>query len=74
MRRRSERGRTNHYQIIFRKAWTIYIENIGQKMSFLSYSDETEITFPFCRSFSTFWNIFRGLCSQVFYSSAWGKK
>ena len=74
MRRRSERGRTNHYQIIFRKAWTIYIENIGQKMSFLSYSDETEITFPFYRSFSTFWNIFRGLCSQVFYSSAWGNK
>ena len=26
------------------------------------------------RSFSTFWNIFGGLCIQVFYSSAWGKK
>ena len=30
-------------------------------------SDETEIRFPFYRSFSTFRNIFRGLCTQVFY-------
>ena len=33
--------------------------------------DETEIRLPFYRSFSTFWNIFGGLCTQVFYSWAW---
>ena len=33
--------------------------------------DEIEITIPFYRPFSTFWNIFGGLCTQVFYSSTW---
>ena len=31
-------------------------------------SDETEIRLPFYGSFSTFWNIFGGLYTQVFYS------
>ena len=34
-------------------------------------SDETKIRLPFYRCFSTFWNIFGGLCTQVFYSWAW---
>ena len=43
-------------------------------MNFLYDSDEIEIRLPFYRSFSTFWIIFGGLCTQIFYSSAWGKK
>ena len=35
MRRRSEQGIRNCHQIIFRKVWTIYIENVDQKMNFL---------------------------------------
>ena len=34
-------------------------------------ADEIEIRLPFCRSFTTSWNIFGGLCAQVFYSRAW---
>ena len=30
-----------------------------------------ETRHPFYRSISTFWNIFGGLCTQVFYSLAW---
>ena len=33
--------------------------------------DETEIRLPFYISFSTLWNIFGGLWTQVFYSWAW---
>ena len=33
-------------------------------------SDGIEIIFHFNRSFSTFWNIFVGLCTKGFYS--WG--
>ena len=33
--------------------------------------DEIEIRLPFYRSFSTFWNTFSGLCTQVYYSWAW---
>ena len=71
MRRRSERGARNCHQIIFRKFWTI--EKVGQKMNFYM-TDEIEIRFRFYRSFSTFWNIFDGLCTRVFYSSTLGKK
>ena len=41
------------------------------KRSFVYHSDEIEIRLPFYRSFSTFWNIFDGLCAKVFYSWAW---
>ena len=34
-------------------------------------TDETEIRLPFYRSFSRFWNIFNGRCTQVFYSWVW---
>ena len=34
-------------------------------------SDETEIRLSFYRAFSTFWNIFGDLCTQVFYSWTW---
>ena len=37
-------------------------------------SVEVEIRLPFYRPFSAFWNIFDGFCTQVFYSSAWGKR
>ena len=33
-------------------------------------SDGTKIRLSFYRSFSTFWNIFGGLCTQAFYSWA----
>ena len=65
MRKRSVRGTRNHYQRIFRNVWAIYIENVDQEMNFLHDSNEIEIRFPFYRSFSKFWNIFGGLCSQV---------
>ena len=39
--------------------------------SFVYHSDEIEIRLPFYRSFTLFWNIFDGLCTQDFYSSAW---
>ena len=49
-----------------------YIENVDEN---LYDSDEIEIKlFFFNRFFSTFWNIFGGPCTQVFYSSVWGKK
>ena len=68
MRRRYERGTRNCHQNSFRKVWTIhiYIENFDQKMNFLYDSDEIEIRLSFYRSFSAFWNIFGGLCTQVF--------
>ena len=69
-RRHSEQGTINHHQIISRKVWTIYyqyIQNVDQKMNFYD-SDEIEIKPPFYRSFSTFWNIIGGFCTQVFYS------
>ena len=37
-------------------------------------SDEIEIKFPFYKSFSTFWNVFSGLCTQIFYSLGWDKR
>ena len=37
-------------------------------------TDEIETRLPFYRSFSTFWNIFGGLCTQGFYSGAWVRK
>ena len=48
----------------------IHIENIDQKINFYD-SDETEIRLPFYRSFSIFYNVFGGLCTQVFYSWGW---
>ena len=33
-RKRSERGTRNYRQIIFRKVWTMYIENVDQKINF----------------------------------------
>ena len=51
-----------------------YIENVDQKMNFPYDSDEIEVRLVFYGSFSTFWNIFVGLCIQVFYSSAWVSK
>ena len=33
-------------------------------------SGEIETRIPFYRSFSTFWNIFGGFCTDVFYSLA----
>ena len=59
---------------IFGKVWTIYVENVDQKINFLYDSDETEIRLPFYKSVSTFWNQLGGFSSQDFYSSAWGKK
>ena len=44
----------------------ICIENFDQKMNCLYDSDEIEISLSFYRSFSAFWNIFGGLCTQVF--------
>ena len=61
MRRRSELGTRNCHQIIFRKVWTRYIENVDQKMNFLYDSDEID-------------SFFGGLCTKGFYSSTWGKK
>ena len=34
-------------------------------------TNEIEIRIPFYRSFLTFWNMFDGLCTQVFYSWTW---
>ena len=67
MRRLSERGARNCHQRNIRKVWTIYIniENVYMKM-FLYDSDKIKIRLPFYRSFSTFWNIIGGLCTQVF--------
>ena len=58
-----ERGTRNHHQIIFRKVWTMYIENVDQKINFLYDSGEIEIRLPFHRSYLKFWNLFGGLCS-----------
>ena len=68
MRRRSERGTRNCHQRLLRKVWTIYIENFDQQMSSLHDSDKIKIRLPFYRF------LFGGLCTQVFYSSVWGKK
>ena len=38
------------------------------KRWFFYDSDGTEIRLTYYRSFSTYWNIFDGLCTQVFYS------
>ena len=77
MRKRYERRTRNCHRKFFRKVWTIYlasyIKNVNQKMNFYD-SDEIELRLPFYRSFSTFWNIFGGLCTHVFYSSTWGKR
>ena len=35
MKRRSEWGTRNCHQVIFRKVWTIHIENVDQKMNLL---------------------------------------
>ena len=67
MRKHSELGTRNCHQKSFRKVWTIYIENVDQKMNFLYGSDEIEIRLSFYRSLSTFWNIYGGLCTQVFF-------
>ena len=34
-------------------------------------TDKTEIRLPFYRSFSTFSDVFGGVCTQVFYSWSW---
>ena len=38
------------------------------KRRFFDDSDEIKIKLQFYRSFSTFWNLFGGLCAQVFCS------
>ena len=43
----------------------MYIKNVDQKMNFSYDFDKIEVRLPFYRSFSKFWNIFGGLCSQV---------
>ena len=70
-KRCSERGQIlspNNFKKVLRNH--IHIENIDQKINFYD-SDETEIRLPFCRSFSTFQNVFGGLCTQVFCSWSW---
>ena len=67
MKKHSERGTRNCHQKSFRKVWDMYIENVDQKMNFLYGCDEIEIRLSFYRSFSTIWNIFGGLCTQVFF-------
>ena len=43
---------------------------IRRRIIFCDY-DETETRLPFYRSFSTFWSIFSGLCTQGFHSLTW---
>ena len=38
---------------------------------FIYDSDKNDIRLPFCRSFSTFWNLFGSLYTEVLYSWAW---
>ena len=71
IRKNSERGTKNCHQRCFRKVSTIFIENIDQKMNFFYDSGEIEIRLSLYRYFSTFRNIFGGICVQVFCSSAW---
>ena len=52
MRKRSDCETTNRHQRIFRKVWTMYLENLDQKMNFLYDSDEIEIRLTFYRSFA----------------------
>ena len=73
MRRDSGQEAKNYHQSCFRKVSTTFIKNIDQKMNLLYDSDEIEIRLYFYRYFSTFWNIFGGICIHVFYSSAWVK-
>ena len=67
IRRRAERRIRNRHQR------AVYIENFDQKMNFCD-SDEIEIRLPFCRSLSTFENIFGGLYTYIFYSMASSKR
>ena len=60
MKIRSEQGTRNRNERIFRKIWTIYIENVDQKINFLYGSDEIEIKLPFYRS-ECDWNVLLGL-------------
>ena len=63
-----ERGARNRHQRIFRKVCTIgisvYIGN--QKDQFFMIRITLRLDFLFCIYFSLFWNIFGGLCIQVF--------
>ena len=68
MRRGSLPGTRNCDQIIFRKVWIIYRENINQKMNFYMTLMKLRLDFLFTYFF------FGGLCTQVFYSLTWGKK
>ena len=43
MRKHSKQGTRNCNQKSFRKVWTIYLENVDQKMNFLYDSDKIEI-------------------------------
>ena len=72
--RKPDPGTRNCHQKSFRKVWIIYIKNVDQKMNFYMALMEIEIRLSFYRSFSTFWNIFGGLRTQVFFLLAWGKK
>ena len=63
MRKHSERGARNCHQKSFRKVWTIYRDIVDQKMNFSYGSDEIDIRLSVYRSFSTFWNLFGGLCT-----------
>ena len=40
---RSEQGTRNRHQIVFRMIWTIYMENVDQKMNFFSEKIKTEL-------------------------------
>ena len=73
MERGSEWGTRNHHQRVFGKVWTIYIENVDQKMNVL-WLYEIESRLRFERSFSTFWDIFGGLCTQFFLFIGMGKR
>ena len=68
MRKRSERGTGNCHQRIIRKVWTLYIENVDQKMNSFMILMKFSLDLLFTDSF------FGGLCTQDFYSSAWDKK
>ena len=68
MKRCSERGTRNCCQRISRKVWTTYIENVDQTWILYMTRMKLVLDFLFTDSF------FGVLCTQVFYSSAWGKK
>ena len=41
--RRSEQGTRNRHEIVFRMVWTIYMENVDEKMNFFSEKFKPEL-------------------------------